>query len=319
MKDRLERLKVNFSKVKFISETNVEKIVSAVSKEKPAILVVDSVQTIYSSLLNSEAGGVSQIRAIAIKFLELAKENNIAVILIGHITKDGFIAGPKSLEHIVDTVLYLENEIGSSYCFLRSTKNRFGSVNELGVLEMTSSGFVEVKNPGAVFVDSLEKNLSGSAVSCIMEGSRPFLVDVQSLVSKTVFGYPQRKASGFDLNRLVVLSAVISKRAGINLMNQDIILNLAGGLKASDPALDLAVVAAIISSAGDKKIPKGTMILGEVGLGGEVRPINKLAQRIKEAERIGFEQVIAPANDIKEGKIKIININNIKELIKFIE
>ena len=319
VKDRLERLKVNFSKVKFISETNVEKIVSAVSKEKPAILVVDSVQTIYSSLLNSEAGGVSQIRAIAIKFLELAKENNIAVILIGHITKDGFIAGPKSLEHIVDTVLYLENEIGSSYCFLRSTKNRFGSVNELGVLEMTSSGFVEVKNPGAVFVDSLEKNLSGSAVSCIMEGSRPFLVDVQSLVSKTVFGYPQRKASGFDLNRLVVLSAVISKRAGINLMNQDIILNLAGGLKASDPALDLAVVAAIISSAGDKKIPKGTMILGEVGLGGEVRPINKLAQRIKEAERIGFEQVIAPANDIKEGKIKIININNIKELIKFLE
>lgn len=319
VKDRLERLKVNFSKVKFISETNVEKIVSAVSKEKPAILVVDSVQTIYSSLLNSEAGGVSQIRAIAIKFLELAKENNIAVILIGHITKDGFIAGPKSLEHIVDTVLYLENEIGGSYCFLRSTKNRFGSVNELGVLEMTSSGFVEVKNPGAVFVDSLEKNLSGSAVSCIMEGSRPFLVDVQSLVSKTVFGYPQRKASGFDLNRLVVLSAVISKRAGINLMNQDIILNLAGGLKASDPALDLAVVAAIISSAGDKKIPKGTMILGEVGLGGEVRPINKLVQRIKEAERIGFEQVIAPANDIKEGKIKIININNIKELIKFLE
>ncbi len=319
VRDRLERLEVNFSKVKFISETNVEKIIAAVLKEKPAILVIDSVQTIYSSLLPSEAGGVAQIRATAIKFLELAKENNIAVILIGHITKDGQVAGPKSLEHIVDTVLYLENEVGSNFCFLRTTKNRFGSVNELGVLEMTSKGFSEVKNPGAVFVDTLEKNLSGSVVSCVMEGSRPFLVDVQSLVSKTVFGYPQRKASGFDLNRLVVLSAVVSKRTKTNLMAQDIILNLAGGLKASDPALDLAVVAAIISSYRDKKFAKGTLILGEVGLGGEIRPISKLSQRLKEAERLGFQQAIIPLVETKGVKMKLLKIKNINDLVEFLK
>ncbi len=319
VRDRLERLEVNFSKVKFISETNVEKIVAAVIKEKPEILVVDSVQTIYSSLLPSEAGGISQIRAIAIKFLELAKENNIAVILIGHITKDGQVAGPKSLEHIVDTVLYLENEVGSNYCFLRATKNRFGSVNELGILEMTGKGFHEVKNPGAVFVDTSEKNLSGSVVSCVMEGTRPFLVDVQALVSKTVFGYPQRKASGFDLNRLVVLAAVISKRSKINLMSQDIILNLAGGLKASDPALDLAVVAAIISSSSDKKLATGTIVLGEIGLGGEIRPINKLSQRLKEAERLGFKQAIIPAGDLKGIKMGLIRIKNINELMEYLK
>ena len=319
VRDRLERLEVDFVKVKFISETNVEKIVAAVLKEKPEILVVDSVQTIYSSLLPSEAGGISQIRAIAIKFLELAKENNIAVILIGHITKDGQVAGPKSLEHIVDTVLYLENEVGSNYCFLRATKNRFGSVNELGILEMTGKGFCEVKNPGAVFVDTSEKNLSGSVVSCVMEGTRPFLVDVQALVSKTVFGYPQRKASGFDLNRLVVLSAVINKRSKINLMSQDIILNLAGGLKASDPALDLAVVTAIISSSSDKKLPIGTTVLGEIGLGGEIRPINKLSQRLKEAERLGFKQAIIPAGEVKGIKMELIRIKNINELLGYLK
>lgn len=319
VRDRLERLEVDFAKVKFISETNVEKIIAAVLKEKPEILVVDSIQTIYSSLLPSEAGGISQIRAIAIKFLELAKENNISVILIGHITKDGQVAGPKSLEHIVDTVLYLENEVGSNYCFLRATKNRFGSVNELGILEMTGKGFCEVKNPGAVFVDTTEKNLSGSVVSCVMEGTRPFLVDVQALVSKTVFGYPQRKASGFDLNRLVVLSAVINKRSRVNLMSQDIILNLAGGLKASDPALDLAVVTAIISSANDKKLASGTIVLGEIGLGGEIRPINKLSQRLKEAERLGFKQAIIPNGEVKGIKMELMRIKNINELMDYLK
>ena len=318
VRDRMERLEVDFKKIKFISETNVEKIVATILKEMPAVLVLDSIQTVYSSLIPSEAGGISQIRAAAVKFLELAKENNIAVILIGHITKDGQVAGPKSLEHIVDTVLYLENEAGSNYCFLRATKNRFGSVNELGVLEMTAHGFREVKNPGAVFIKDGGENISGSVVSCIMEGTRPFLVDVQALVSKTTFGYPQRKASGFDLNRLAVLSAVISKRTKINLSAQDIILNLAGGLKASDPALDLAVCASIISSFSNKKIKSDTIILGEVGLGGEVRPVAKLEQRLKEASRLGFKKVIAPKAEIKNLSLEFLEVKNLNDLIEII-
>ena len=318
VRDRMERLEVDFSKIQFISETNVEKIIATMLKHKPEIVVLDSIQTVYSSLIPAEAGGISQIRTAAVKFLELAKENNIAVILIGHITKDGQVAGPKSLEHIVDTVLYLENEPGSNYCFLRATKNRFGSVNELGILEMTSKGFKEVKNPGAIFVESTTDSLSGSVVSCVMEGSRPFLVDVQALVSKTVFGYPQRKASGFDLNRLAVLSAVISKRTKINLTAQDIILNLAGGLKASDPALDLAVVAAIISSFNNKKLDKDTLVLGEIGLGGEIRPVSKLEQRIKEAHRLGFKKVIIPQGEVNNKELEIIYLKNIRDIINFI-
>lgn len=318
VRDRMERLEVDFSKIKFISETNVEKIIATILKHKPEIVVIDSIQTVYSSLIPAEAGGISQIRTAAVKFLELAKENNIAIILIGHITKDGQVAGPKSLEHIVDTVLYLENEAGNNYCFLRATKNRFGSVNELGILEMTSKGFEELKNPGAIFVESITDSLSGSVVSCVMEGSRPFLVDVQALVSKTVFGYPQRKASGFDLNRLAVLSAVISKRTKINLTAQDIILNLAGGLKASDPALDLAVVAAIISSFSNKKLDKHTLVLGEIGLGGEIRPVSKLEQRIKEAHRLGFKKAIIPQGEVNNKELEIIYLKNIRDIVDFI-
>ena len=240
VKSRLDRLGCDLHNLKFISETNVEKICATVLQLSPGILIVDCIQTVYSSLIPAEAGGISQIRAAAIKFLELAKENNIAVFLIGHITKDGSVAGPKSLEHIVDTVLYLENETNNNYCLLRAAKNRFGSINELGVLEMTGTGFKEVKNPSLIFVESTGENVAGSAIGCVIEGTRPFLADLQALVTKTVFGYPQRKASGFDLNRLQVLSAVITKRTKINLTAQDIILNVIGGLRISDPALDLA-------------------------------------------------------------------------------
>jgi len=319
VKGRMERLNINLSRLKFISETNVEKVISAVAKAKPAILIVDSIQTVYSSVVPSEAGGVAQIRAAAVKFLELAKENDIAVILIGHITKDGAIAGPKSLEHIVDTVLYLENEAGSSYCFLRSTKNRFGSVNELGVLEMTGTGFEEVKNPSAVFVASQSGKMSGAAISCVIEGTRPFLADVQALVSKTVFGYPQRKASGFDLNRLAVLSAVINKRTKVNLSSQDIILNIAGGLRISDPSLDLAVCASIISSFYNKDFARDIIVLGEVGLGGELRPVPRLEARLKEAERLGLKQAIIPDMEVKGIKMKLIKIKNLEDLVEIIK
>ncbi len=315
VKTRLNRLDYKTNKLKFISETNIEKIISAADKTKPSLLIIDSIQTVYSSLIPAEAGNISQIRAAAVKFLELAKENDITIILVGHITKDGQVAGPKSLEHIVDTVLYLETEVSNNYCLLRATKNRFGSVNELGILEMTGKGFKEIKNPSLIFIEGGEEDIPGSIISCVIEGTRPFLINLQALVTKTVFGYPQRKASGFDLNRLQVLSAVISKRTKINLINQDIILNVVGGLKINDQGLDLAVCAAIISSQVNKKFAKQTLILGEVGLGGEVRNVFKLEQRLQEAERLGFTTAIIPNVDVKAKKIKLIKIKDLEELV----
>lgn len=315
VKSRLDRLGCDLSRLKFISDTNVDKIVAAVIEIKPDLLIVDSIQTVYSSQVLSESGGVSQIRASAVKFLELAKEHNIAVCLIGHITKDGQIAGPKALEHIVDTVLSLESETSHNYSLLRATKNRFGSVNELGVFEMTGKGFEEVQNPSSVFIDNIDGGIAGSVRGCILEGSRPFMIDLQSLVSKTAFGYPQRKTSGFDVNRLQVLSAVISKRTKINLLAQDIILNVAGGLKISDPALDLATVAAIISSYLNKPFPRQTLVLGEVGLGGEVRSIFRLEERLKEAIRLGFKTVFIPDMAVKSKGIEFKKIKNLTDLI----
>lgn len=319
VKGRLERLNCSLDNLRFIGETNIEKIVSTVLKAKPDLVIIDSIQTVYSSLIPSEAGSINQIRAGAVKFLEVAKEHDISVILIGHITKDGQVAGPKSLEHIVDTVLYLEAETNNNYCLLRASKNRFGSINELGILEMTSLGFKEVLNPSLVFIDAAHVDLAGSVIGCVVEGTRPFLVDIQSLVSKTVFGYPQRKTSGFDLNRLQVLSAVLSKRTKINLTSQDIILNIVGGLRLNDPALDLAVCAAIISSGLNKNFDRHTIVLGEVGLGGEIRAVSKIEQRLAEAEKLGFTQAIIPNIDVKAKKLKITKLKNLGELAEYIK
>lgn len=319
VKSRLTRLGCNLNRLRFIGETSVEKISGAALKEKPALMVVDSIQTVYSSLIPSGAGSLSQIRAVAVKFLELAKEQGITVLLIGHITKDGQVAGPKSLEHIVDTVLSLENESGSNYCLLRASKNRFGSVNELGVLEMTGTGFIEAKDPSSVFLGSGADAISGSVIGCVLEGTRPFLVNIQALVTKTVFGYPQRKASGLDLNRLQVLSAVIAKRSKINLVTRDIILNAVGGLKINDPALDLAVCAAIISSYLNKPLPAGMVFIGEVGLGAELRPVFRLEQRLREAEKLGFMSAAVPSGtEYKGGKLKLLKIKNLAGLVEII-
>lgn len=320
VKERFERLDCSLEKIRFLSEINVEKIIASVNScpNQPRLLIVDSIQTMYSSLIDSEAGSVAQIRASAVKFLELAKQKNIAVILIGHVTKDGQLAGPKVLEHVVDTVIYLETENLHNYRILRTTKNRFGSVNEIGIFEMAEKGFIEINNPSSIFLDTAEENLSGSVVSCIMEGTRPFLVEIQALVTKTVFGYPQRKASGFDLNRLQVLSAVITKRTKVNLTNQDIILNVVGGLKITEPSLDLAICAAIITSLLNQALDRKTIILGEVGLGGEVRNISKLEQRLIEAEKLGFTRAIIPNADVKAKKIKIEKIKNLEELIRIL-
>ncbi|MFA4942271.1 MAG: DNA repair protein RadA [Patescibacteria group bacterium] len=320
VKSRLDRLGCDLKNIKFVSEINVEKIIAASIQVNPVLVIVDSIQTVYSSQVPSEAGSLNQIRACAVKFLELAKNHNIAVCLIGHITKDGQIAGPKSLEHIVDTVIYLETETLNNYYILRASKNRFGSVNELGILEMTGSGFREVANPTAVFLEENDRGLSGSVISCIIEGTRPFLVDIQALVTKTIFGYPQRKASGFDLNRLQVLTAVLSKRQKVNLSSQDVILNVVGGLKISDPALDLAVCLAMVSSFLNLPLDRRMLVLGEVGLGGELRPVTKLEFRLKEAEKMGFTRVLIPEMKLDSlAKMKNMEIIRVKTLSEAVD
>jgi len=316
VKMRLDRLKCDTSNIKFINETNVEKIAAALEQIKPALVIIDSIQAVHTSALPSESGSINQIRASAVKFLEIAKEKSIAIILIGHITKDGMIAGPKSLEHIVDSVIYLESETTHNYRILRATKNRFGSINEIGIFEMTGSGFKEITNPAAIFIETAEQKIAGSVISCIIEGTRPFLIEIQALVSKTVFGYPQRKASGFDLNRLQVLTTVLTKRAKVNLVNQDVILNIVGGLKINDPALDLAVCLAIASSLLNQIIDRKTLVLGEVGLGGEIRNVSRLEQRLAEAEKLGFTKAFIPDADIKVKKIKLKKVKNLNEIIK---
>jgi DNA repair protein RadA/Sms len=320
VKQRLERLNCDPANIKFISNTNAEKIISSLKGKSPALLIVDSIQTLYSSDSSSEPGSVSQIRCLASKFMEFAKENNVAVVLIGHITKDGQLAGPKTLEHIVDTVLYLESEATQkSYCLLRGTKNRFGSVNEVGVFEMTGGGFQEIANSSSIFLEDENENISGSVISCVMDGSKSFFVDVQALVTKTVFGYPQRKSSGLDVNRLQVLTSVLTKRTNFNLVSQDIVLNIVGGMKVADPALDLSVCLAIISSFLDKAVPRSTLVLGEVGLGGEIRNISKPEVRLKEAERLGFDRAIIPKGKQKISiDMDIKRARNIKEAVGYL-
>ncbi len=319
VKARLQRLGCSVKGINFIGETKVEKILASLEKLSPGLVIIDSIQTVYSEDSEAEAGGVSQIRVSTVKFLEWAKKNNVSVLIVGHVTKDGQVAGPKTLEHIVDTVAYLEKEINHAYSILRAVKNRFGSLNEIGILEMTGAGFEEVANPSQVFLEEQGAPISGSVISCIQEGTRPFLVNIQSLVSKTLFGYPQRKASGFDINRLQILTSVISKRTKVNLANQDVVLNIVGGLKVNDPALDLAVCLAIISSLLNQVVEKDTLVLGEVGLGGEIRNVSQLEERLKEAEKLGFKKAITPNVKIKNTKLEIKKISNIEEIINLLK
>lgn len=313
---RFNRLACKLDNIKFTSETNADKIIAAAVEARPRLLIVDSIQTIYTNEAAGEAGSLTQIRASAAKFLGLAKQHNITIILIGHITKDGQLAGPKSLEHIVDTVIYLETDSSQNYRLLRATKNRFGSINEIGIFAMTGAGFEAVSNSSAIFLEQSETELPGSVISAVTEGTRPFLVEIQALVTKTIFGYPQRKSSGFDANRLQVLSAVMAKRSKINLMTQDIILNMVGGLKINDPGLDLAVCLAISSSMLNKAIKRDWLILGEVGLGGEIRPVPRLDDKLREAEKLGFTTAIIPDQKLA-GKIslKTIRAKDINEAL----
>jgi DNA repair protein RadA/Sms len=316
IKLRADRLNYAPKNLRFLAETNVEQLSAAITELKPAITIVDSIQTIYSNETNSEAGAVSQIRACTVKLLQAAKESNLPIIITGHVTKDGAVAGPKTLEHLVDVVAYLEGDKYHGFRVLRAVKNRFGSTNEIAIFEMTNLGLIEIKNPSQAFLQTSSEPIAGSAISCFCEGTRAFLVEIQALVSPVLFGYPQRKTSGFDTNRLQMLSAVISKRANLNLNAQDIHLNVVGGFKIKEPALDLAVAAAIISAIKNKPINRQTVIIGEVGLGGEIRHVQNLERRLNEAEKLNFTTAIIPDIKLtKNFKINLIKVKKLSELL----
>ena len=329
VKMRAERLGGDLSGCIIYCETSVDSIIAQARRIRPSLMIVDSVQTMYCESVESTAGSVSQIKEVASRLLRFAKETSVPVILIGHITKDGYIAGPKILEHIVDVVLQFEGDTRHSYRVLRSIKNRFGSTDELAVYEMTGKGLREILNPSELFIPMHGEDLSGVAVAAMVDGNRPFLIEVQSLVSSAVYGVPQRSATGFDVRRMNMLLAVLEKRVGFKLSAKDVFLNIAGGLRISDTACDLAVVAAILSSNFDIAIPARTAFAAEIGLSGEIRPVSQVEKRIMEAEKLGFEQIFVSSfnklslgNQKKTGNyfqnIKIRQISTIAELVRAI-
>lgn len=291
IKMRADRLKATPNDFYLLTETNTQTIFSEIKKLKPQLLIVDSIQTLESPYIDSAAGSISQIKECAAELQRFAKETNTPVFLIGHITKDGNIAGPKILEHMVDTVLQFEGDRHYTYRILRTLKNRFGSTAELGIYEMTDLGMRAVSNPSEILISQKEHHLSGSAIAATMEGMRPLLIEVQALVTQSVYGTPQRTVSGFDLRRLQLLLAVLEKRGGFQFGMKDVFLNIAGGLRVEDPSIDLAVVVALLSSYDDTAVPTNVCFAGEVGLNGEVRAVNRVDQRIAEAARLGFDKI----------------------------
>ncbi|KKP40171.1 MAG: repair protein RadA, DNA repair protein RadA/Sms protein [Candidatus Peregrinibacteria bacterium GW2011_GWF2_33_10] len=286
---RANRLNINHDKLKLINSNNLEEIIATLLEHKPDLAIIDSIQVMASDVQDSSSGSISQIRFVTEKLMDIAKNKGITVILIGHVTKDGVLAGPKALEHLVDTVLNLEGDRYHELRILRAYKNRFGSTSEIGIFEMDELGLKEVKNPSQKMIESRQKNAIGSCLSMAIEGNRPLLIEVQALTNLSVFGYPKRTASGFDTNRLDILVAVLQKHAGINLTNQDIYVNIVGGIKIKDPAIDLAVCLAIISSFKKNPLPENLVAIGEIGLCGEIRKTNQYEKRLKEVQNLGFK------------------------------
>jgi DNA repair protein RadA/Sms len=321
-KMRADRLGISSEHLFVVSETSLEKILQDIQTLRPSTAVVDSIQTIYSSELPSMPGSISQVREASSRLLYLAKHLSIPIFLVGHVTKEGFIAGPKVLEHMVDTVLYIEGEATHAFRILRAVKNRFGSTNEIGVFEMKDSGLVEVVSPSEFFLSERTRATSGSVIMPSMEGSRPILIELQALVVPTSFGIPRRMAQGVDANRVSLLVAVMEKRLGIHLNNQDIYLNIAGGMRVEEPAGDLGVVASIASNFRDKVIDPEMVIFGEVGLGGEVRGVSQAEVRVKEATRLGFKRCLLPEQNGQKVKgvkgMELIGINSVQEVMKIL-
>ena len=315
---RAKRLNVHSKTLNLSSENTIQGILDQVSLVHPELIVVDSIQTIYSEELDSLPGSISQIRECGQQLLQLSKQKGIAVLIIGHVTKEGVIAGPKMLEHLVDTVLYLEGDDRHDHRILRSVKNRFGTTNEVGIFQMGANGLKEVDNPSELFLAERQENITGSTIFPSLEGSRPILVEVQALISNANFGTPQRNVNGFDYKRLAMLLAVLEKRLGTQMGTKDVFVNFVGGLKIDDPAADLAVITAVASGSQDKFISNSVVLIGEVGLGGEVRSVSRLEERINEAKSLGFKSVIAPMANVKRMKnspkdIKISGVSNVGE------
>jgi DNA repair protein RadA/Sms len=288
---RAERIGIKNQDCYILTETNTQNIFQQAKQIEPQLMIIDSIQTLHTAHIESSPGSVSQVRECAAEMLRFAKETNVPVFLIGHITKEGSLAGPKVLEHMVDTVLQFEGDQNHVYRLLRTTKNRFGSTNELGIYEMQGSGLREVSNPSEILITTRDEPVSGVAIAVLLEGLRPMLIETQALVSTAAYGTPQRSSTGFDLRRLSMLLAVLEKRCGFRLGAKDVFLNIAGGLKVEDPGIDLAVVCAVLSSNADMPIPQGVCFAGEVGLSGEIRPVNRIENRIAEAEKLGFKEI----------------------------
>ena len=320
IKLRADRLNIQNDDIMFLAETDIDNVQASILELNPKLVIIDSIQTMYSDEITSAPGTVSQVREITARIMKLCKCNNITTIIIGHVTKEGNIAGPRVLEHMVDTVLYLEGERYFSYRILRSVKNRFGSTNEVGMFEMQNEGMMEISNPSTILISEREDNPPGSAIVATMEGTRPLLIELQALTSTTVFGFPRRTANGFDVNRLTVLMAVLEKRANMNISNQDIYLNVVSGIKISEPAVDLAVLLAVASSFKNLSIAKDVVAIGEVGLTGEVRSVNFIDKRLKEVEKMGFKTCIIPESNKKllkeKYKLDIIGVKNINEAMQ---
>jgi len=316
---RAKRLKVTSDKISIMTETDLDVIISGINKVEPKVVIVDSIQTTYKPEFDNAPGTVTQIRECTVELMQLAKRSHCAIIIVGHVTKEGMIAGPKVLEHVVDTVLQFEGERSYSYRVLRAQKNRFGSTNEIGIFEMHDDGLHEVLNPSEIFLSERDKQTTGSVVTSSIEGTRPILLEVQALVTPSSYGNPQRVATGFDYRRLSILLAVLEKRANLRLSVQNVFLNIAGGIRIDEPAVDLAICCAIASNFSDKYARNDTVVIGEVGLGGEVRSVNHIEKRIHEAAKLGFKRVVLPFNNIKAIKaktsIEIIGVDNLSSAL----
>mgnify|MGYP001569143316 FL=1 len=321
IKMRADRIGITNEDTLLLNETSVESIISKMKEVKPSFVIIDSIQTMHSKYLDSTPGTISQIRESSSLLIQHAKQNQVSIILVGHITKEGQLAGPKHLEHMVDTVLQFEGENQNSYRILRTLKNRFGSSLELGIYEMTSQGMREVDNPSEILINQRSENLSGISVVASVEGNRSLLIETQALVSSAVYGNPQRNTNGYDIKRLNMLLAVLEKRCGYKLSQQDVFVNIAGGLKVSDPATDLGIAASIVSSFENLALPSRMVFAGEIGLSGEIRGVNRIDQRIKEAEKLGFKDFLCSDQlDLKKSEyaIKIHTIGNIRQVFDLV-
>ena len=322
IKLRAERLKINPNRIEILTETNLDLILDVLRKDIPCMTVIDSIQTTYTQNLESTPGSISQIRECAGALIQFAKQSGSPVFLVGHVTKDGSIAGPKVLEHMVDTVLYFEGEKSCLFRILRAVKNRFGSSNEIGVFQMEERGLLEVENPSLLFLPERAGDVSGSVVVCCMEGTRPLLLELQALVSPSSYGTPQRVSSGIDYKRLALLLAILEKREGLSVAAFDVFVNVAGGVRIEEPAVDLGVVVALASSLKEVPAERESVVIGEVGLGGEVRAVGQIERRIKEAEKLGFKRCVIPHGNLKglnqKFDIEIIGVKSIIETLNLI-